>query len=156
MNATKVVNRLLPAAAFVLVAAAAFAKAAYIPLKEKASAADRIARVQVLSTRANDPQRPYRRVATVRILQSIKGPEGRGEFEIEFDNGLGCPNVLYAPGEDCLVFATRRKNGRYETFNTYFGKYLVKNGTVLGWTEAPRADEPTPLADVMAQIRKYL
>lgn len=155
MNAAKVANRLFPAVALGLLAAAAFAKAAYIPLKEKVTAAERIARVQVVSTRANEQGRPYRSVATVRVLQPIKGSGGRRAFEIEFDNGLGCPNVLYSPGEDCLVFVTRTENGRYQTFNTYFGKYLLRDGTVPGWTEAQHPGRPTPWTDVVAQIRKH-
>ena len=156
MTTTKAANRFLSALALGLLAAAAFAKAAYIPLKEKVTAADRIARVRVVSTRANDRGRPYRSVATVRVLQPIKGPEERRAFEIEFDNGLGCPNVLYEAGEECLVFATRTQNGRYQTFNTYFGKYLVKDETAAGWTEARYPGRPTPWADVVAQIRKHL
>lgn len=130
---------LLALAAAAVSGQVALAKAAYIPLPEKVKQCDLIARVTVLSTRKLDakPVGEYASVAKVRLLEVLKGPSGAREIELAFDNGLACPNVHYKAGEEVLVFLTRERNGRYATFNTYFGKV-----------------EPTPKA--LAEVKQLL
>lgn len=139
---------------------AAFAKAAYAPLPQKVAQSDLIARVQITSTRKNVGedvgQSAYRSIASARIVHSFKGL-GKGQpIELEYDNGAVCPNVLYKPGEECLVFLVRNKNGRYSTFNSYYGKYLVKEEAVLHWQVTPYTSRPTALPVVITQIRTHL
>ncbi len=114
----------LAVVAMVLSASPLLAKAAYIPLPEKVKQCDLIARVTVLSTQklAEKPAGKYASVANVRLLEVLKGPAQPREIQLAFDNGYACPNVHYKAGEEVLVFLTRERNGRYATFNTYFGK----------------------------------
>ncbi len=139
----------------------AFAKAVYYPLPERVAHSDLIARVQVISIRPlpgahtspSDPL-PYRSIARVRINQAIKGAVQNSEIDLEFDNGLGCPNVLYYRLEDCLLFANRLKNGHYVTFDFMYGSYGIIHDKVQSWQGD--VSGTLPLTQVVGQIEKYL
>ncbi len=132
------------------------AKAAYIPLPQKAAASDLIARVNVLSISPAPAGSRYRGIARVRIVASIKGLAKGKEVDLEFDNGLACPNVRYAKGEDCLIFAARLQNGHFETYNTYFGKYFYRDGKVLGWMAEDFRSRDSPWTTVVNQLQSQL
>jgi hypothetical protein len=61
---------------------------------------------------------------------------------------------LYKPGEDCLLFASRLKNGDYETFDYIYGKYLINGNKVIAWQLM--SVDGLPVMQVIDQIKKYL
>ncbi|HEY0074958.1 MAG TPA: hypothetical protein VGB77_12715 [Abditibacteriaceae bacterium] len=132
----------------------AFAKAALVPLPEKIAQSDLIARVEVLSISKNEPKSRYQSIAKIKIIQTIKGESNGKILNLEFDNGLGCPNVLYAKGEDCLIFAALLKNGHYHTYNTYYGKFEIKKDKIAWWENSGK--DGTPWNEVVAQIKTQM
>jgi hypothetical protein len=102
------------------------AKAGFLPVPERVEKSDVVAQVRVRSTywRGLRSEYDYRFVARAKIVRGLKGPAS-GEIEIVYDNGVACPNVLYATGEECLVFLLREPDGRYSTLTAYNGKYSV-------------------------------
>jgi hypothetical protein len=119
--------------AFTLLAAQTAARANYIPLslKDLVTQSTIVARVHVVSVRRN-PQvmnqkywwqrRLLARVATVRVVDPFKGAPKGAQIQIAYDNGAGCPNVLYTVGDDCLVFLHGYKDRTYQTLNYDNGK----------------------------------
>jgi hypothetical protein len=136
----------------VTAASGACARAVNMPLPEKVRQSTVIARVRVLSTQQSLPDEHYKSVARLRILEAVKGTRAGQELELAFDNGFACPNVLYKEGEECLVFAGKRSDGRYETVNAYNGKYLIKEARVPYWK--PRVAESTLWSKVVAEIKR--
>jgi len=128
------------------------ARAINLPLPEKVRQSTVIARVRVLSTQRNLQDEQHKSVARLRILEAIKGTRAGQELDLSFDNGFVCPNVIYKKGEDCLVFAEKRSDGRYETVNAYNGKYLIRGDRVPYWK--PRVEESTSWSNVVVEIRK--
>ncbi|MCM8531266.1 MAG: hypothetical protein NE330_08920 [Lentisphaeraceae bacterium] len=102
-----------------------FAKAALVPLEEKVKSCELIARIKVLEINKNLGGK-FKSQAKILILDKIKGEDTGTEVILEFNNGLGCPNILYKLDDDCIIFAKKMKNGNYYTFNTYFGKVEVE------------------------------
>ena len=147
-------------AAIALTCSVAYAKAGYVSLPVKVNKSDLIAKVEILSTTQVVPLRTklhlgeYRSKAEVKVIQSIKGLKAGEVFTLEFDNGFICPNVWYKKGDECLVFNTKMQNGDYETFNTYFGKYMVKENKVVGWQQ--NSDQATAFDDVANEITKIM
>ena len=106
----------------------AYAEARMMPLPTKVEKSDLIAKVEVLSTNQVAPslkEGGYRSQAEVKVIQSIKGLKAGEVYTLEFHNGRACPNVWYEKGDECLAFNNKRANGHYETFNTYYGKYMM-------------------------------
>lgn len=139
-------------AAFVVAAApAAPAKPRAIPFEQLVARADVIARVRVESVAPNPAAawsgsrqaRPLRQTARLRLREVLKGPVFAGQsVRIGFDNGAACPNVWYRPGEECLIFLERRRDGTLATLNYTNGKKLLgpaarAEGTLPG--ESPYA-----------------
>ena len=89
----------------------------------------------------------------MKIIEGIKGCKTGDTVLLEYDNGLGCPNVLYSTGERCLVFACLMTNGHYHTFNTYYGKALIEGDTSKGVAEG---DLNGKLEAVIARIKGIL
>ena len=85
-------------------------------------------------------------------MESIEGGLKGQEIQLDLDNGLVCPNITYDSGNRYLVFLRKLRTGHFETYNTYFGAYRVRNGTVINWEF--RAE--TKLDSVRAGIRKNL
>jgi hypothetical protein len=128
-------------AAIVLSCSAVYAEERKVHLPVKVEKSDLIAKVEVLSTTQVVPYYvksetgavvardlepgEYRSQAEVKVIRSIKGVQEGQVYVLEFDNDSVCPNVWYKKGDVCLVFNTKRANGHYETFNTYYGKYMV-------------------------------
>ncbi|MCM8538139.1 MAG: hypothetical protein NE334_19505 [Lentisphaeraceae bacterium] len=102
-----------------------FAKAALVPLEEKVNSCELVARIKVLEIKKISNSK-FKSQARILILDKIKGEATGKEVILEFNNGLGCPNVHYKLNEDCIIFAKKMKNGNYFTFNTYFGKVKVE------------------------------
>lgn len=140
----------------VLSRSAVYADAGSVPLPQKVAHSDVIASVEVLSTTPIVPHgtelRPgqYQSRAEVKVLRSIKGVQEGEVYTLEFDNGLGCPNVHYKKGEVCLVFNTKMPNGNYETPDTYYGKYMVADDKVAQWK--PGSEQLTPFDDAVSEI----
>jgi len=135
----------------------ALAMARKIDLPTKVVSCELIARVKVSSTKicASKTNAGLHRVAQCRVLESVKGLKKGVQFELEFDNGAACPNVLYKPGDDCIIFARLLANGRYSTYNTYFGKFTVQDGVVLGWQRHSKKGINPKLDKVLAEIRSF-
>jgi hypothetical protein len=133
----------------------AMAKAMRIDLPTKIVSSELVARVKVSSTKiyATKTDAGLRRVAQCRVQESVKGLKKGVQFELEFDNGFACPNVLYKAGDDCIIFARLLANGRYSTCNTYFGKFTVQDGVVLGWRRHSKKVTNPNLDTVLAEIR---
>lgn len=129
-----------------------FARAALIPLPQKCKASDVIAVVEIKATKRGGASKPYREIATAKVIETIKGRIDGTTFELDFDNGLACPNVWYSRGERCLIFATKLPTGNFATYNTYYGKFLVTNDTVIDW----ELETNRKLDAVRKEIRKHL
>jgi len=104
----------------------AFGLAAYIPLPQKVADSDLIARVTILSTHRLQRSERYKSLAKAKVVEAIKGSRVGEIIQLEYDNGLVCPNVHYSKNEDVIIFAVKMDNGHYYTYNTYNGKYKVK------------------------------
>jgi hypothetical protein len=113
-----------------LPAAPAFSEAKELPLEELIQESGFIARVEVLETgpAAAGEDRGFLSVARVRVLESFRGPPAGETVRLRFDNGLAYPNVHYARGDDCLLFAALDLDGTFSTVNDYFGKRSAGNG----------------------------
>ncbi len=109
-------------AAMLLISSMAFGKAALIPFDEKVAASDLIARVKIISTHKIDEPAEYLYLAKAEVLDGVKGATTGQIIDLEFHNGMLCPNVTYIMGDDCIIFAAKMDNGHYHTINTYFGK----------------------------------
>lgn len=127
------------------------AKAARVSLSEKCKASEFIGVIEISGTQRDGASKPYLEVATVRVIETVKGHVDGTTFQLDYNNGLGCPNVLYARGDRCLIFATKLPTGHLATYNTYFGKYLVTNDMVLNWESAANS-----LDAVRKEIRRHV
>lgn len=142
--------------AILLAGSVVYAKAAFVALPVKVADCDLIANVEILSItqvvwRALKPGECRSR-AEVKVVKAIKGLKVGDIYTLEFDNGYICPNVTYRKGEECLVFNRKLPGGHYETYNTYFGKYFVKNNKVQGWKQG----STTPLDEVVTEITNLM
>lgn len=129
-----------------------FGKAGYAPFEQKVSRSDLIAVVEVSSVASQTTNSSYRSVATLKIVEAIKGSKSGDSVLLEYDTGLLCPNVLYSAGERCLVFATRMTNGHYETYNDYYGKAVIQGDQSKGVA----GDLSGKLEEVIARIKAIL
>ncbi len=141
----------------------AFGLAAYIPLPQKVAESDLIARVTILSTQKLKSTKRFRSIAKVMVTEAIKGVSVGQIFDLEYDNGLVCPNVLYSKNEDILIFGVKMDNGHYYTYNTYNGKTKVKTdvkeNVISSLNVSGRAlgsDNELTLDKVIQEIRKYI
>jgi hypothetical protein len=129
-----------------------FAKAAQVSLPKKCKESDLIAVIEITKTEIGGASKPYQKIATARVIETIKGRVDGASFQLDFDNGLTCPNITYEHGERCLVFLTKLPTGHFATYNTYFGAYAVTNDIVINWEF--QAD--TKLDVVRKEIRKHV
>ena len=129
-----------------------FAKAARVELSQKCRASDLIAVIEITTTKPGGASKPYLEVAMAKLVESIKGQVDGTTFLLDYNNGLGCPNVGYAPGDRCLIFATKLPTGHWETYNTYFGKFMITNGLVHGF----ESETNTSLEAARKEIRRHL
>lgn len=136
-----------------------------MPLPEKVAESDLIARVTIASTQNLEGVkggRDYRSLAKVKVTGAIKGSSVGQVVDLEYDNGLACPNVRYSEKDDCLIFAVKMDNGRYHTFNAYFGKIEIISETddevvsprVSGW--ALGLEGNLTLERAIQEIKKYI
>ena len=133
----------------------ALAKAARMPLAWKVAHSAVIVRVKIKETRTPFFRTGrYRSIASAEVVTLLKGSVSGRSLKFDFDNGLGCPNVLYRSGEECIVFLGRQRNGRLETVNSYYGKLFVDGDTVKRWHLPGYQSRDTPFAVAAAQIRK--
>ena len=117
----------------VLIGASAHADYWPMPLAERVAKADFIGVVRVQSVRPSAPdnlpegprQRSFLQIADAVVINPVKGREVPTHITINFDNGLTCPNVLYAPDHVYLVFLLRDGDGQYATLNFELGRYEV-------------------------------
>jgi hypothetical protein len=129
-----------------------FAKAVHVPLSQKCKESDLIAVIEITKTKTKGASRPYRKIATARVIETIKGRVDGASLQLDFDNGLTCPNITYERGERCLVFLTKLPTGHFATYNTYFGAYAVSNEIVINW----EFEADTKLDVVRKEIRKHV
>ncbi|MBA4150335.1 MAG: hypothetical protein H0X66_19670 [Verrucomicrobia bacterium] len=129
-----------------------FAKASHVPLSQKCKKSDLIAVIEITETKTGGASKPYRKIATARITETIKGRIDVATFKLDFDNGLACPNILYKRGDRCLVFLSKLPTGHFTTYNSYYGAYTVSNDTVIDWEY--KAD--TKLPNVRQEILKHV
>ena len=138
-------------------APSAFAKDGRVLFDQKVLRSDLIAVAEITSVASQGTNlqrgREYRSLANLKIIEGIKGSKTGDTVLLEYDNGLGCPNVLYSTGERCLVFACLMINGHYHTFNTYYGKALIEGDTSKGVAEG---DLNGKLEGVIARIKGIL
>jgi len=112
-----------------------------LPLDERVRVSDFIGVIEVVGTtpRSDDkysdrrPGAGWLQVAIARVKKIVKGPNGPNDaIEIDFDNGLSCPNVRYRAGHRYLVFLARGTSGRLGTVNYDAGAYPIDQGHVDG------------------------
>lgn len=99
----------------------------------------------------------FRRTATARVISAVKGCKEGDTLQLAFDNGLSCPNVVYAEKEDCLVFLKKERDDRYVTLNLYCGRFSVEDGKVSDFYlmhPSDHAPKSLPVADVLAWLRE--
>ena len=106
----------------------AFPMARSLELEPALRDADLVARVKIISVVTAPADAGFRQLARATITDVAKGPKTGENIELLSDNGYTCPNVVYQVGDDCIVFAKRRKSGHYETMNTYSGRFRLENG----------------------------
>ena len=106
----------------------AFPLAACLELEPALKDADLVARVKIVSVANAPADSGFRQLARAMITDSAKGPKAGESIELLSDNGFICPNVNYAVGDDCIVFAKRRKSGHFQTMNTSAGQFRLDKG----------------------------
>jgi hypothetical protein len=111
-------------------ASSAFALARSLDVESALQEADLIARITVTSVGDAPKGSGYEHLATATVTNSVKGLPAGATLSILSDNGYICPNVVYGVGDDCIVFAKRRRDGSFETMNTLAGRFRVQNGNV--------------------------
>ena len=129
-----------------------FAKDAHVPFPQKCKESDLIAVIEISKTKTGGASKPYRKIATARVIETIKGRIDGTSLQLDFDNGLTCPNITYRPGARCLAFLTTLPTGHLATYNTYFGGYTLTNDTVMNW----QFEADTRLAVARTEIRKHV
>jgi len=111
-----------------------------------------IAVIEITKTKTGGASKPYLKIATARVIETIKGRVEGASLQLDFDNGLTCPNITYERGERCLVFLTKLPTGHFATYNTYFGAYAVTNDIVIN----SEFEADTKLEVVRKEIRKHV
>ncbi len=156
-----------------VLASPAFAIVEKLDLDSAVHKADLVARIKVISAAPAPKGSGYAMVATVSVTASANGPATGAFVGLLSDNGLVCPNVRYSPGDDCIVLATRRRDGNYETMSAYGGQFRIKDGTVpyyafhrysnirlsVHGTDAEIAKEfarTAPAGEMLADLRRRL
>lgn len=130
---------------------------------------DVIAHVRIIATtKAADPFRPkadapelkldsFSQLATAEVLTAVKGCKNGDVLTLAFNNGYGCPNIIYTEKEECLVFLKKSADGPYHTMNLYCGRFSVKDGQVQ-WFYLMRSEgktpESVPLNSVLAWLKQ--
>lgn len=131
------------------------ARASWAPLTvpEQIEGSDAIAVVTITETRA-ETNGHYQRLAIARVDHALKGLSA-DSIALLFGSQSspdGRDPQNYSKGERCLMFMTRVSKGKYITFQSRFGKHLVKNGMVelsdghRVWTQTLESAEKAILA----------
>ena len=141
--------KLILIVAAILISSMSYGKARLIPLTEKISESDFIARIKIISTVELERKKGkpsieeamanegYRFIAKAKVIYGIKGSSEDQIIDLEFDNGFTCPNVRYYPNDDCVIFAVKMENGHYCTYNTYYGKIHINQLTMSSGEQLP-------------------
>lgn len=99
----------------------------------------------------------FSQLATAEVLTAGKGCQIGDVLTLAFNNGYGCPNIIYTEKEECLVFLTKSADGPYHTMNLYCGRFTVKDGQVQ-WFYLMRTEgktpESVPLSSVLAWLKQ--
>ena len=140
-----------------LVGVSAHALALSMPLAERVAKADFIGVVEVRSVRPSpaaalpeeDRQRSFLQIAEAVVITPVKGQDVPSRITIDFDNGLGCPNVLYERDHVYLVFLWRDAEGSYSTVNYQQGRFEVRGNTIDYWTLDTNATLEQAIADIV-------
>jgi hypothetical protein len=86
------------------------------------------------------------------VVETIKGANVPSHIAIEFDNGHGLQDVLYARDSVYLVFLAYEPERAYSTINTD-GIFKVQGGTLDRWEGS---DHPVTLDAARSEIAKFL
>lgn len=168
-----VMTKLFLSAIFLFTAcSAAFPMAEALDLDKALRDADLIARVKVISVGPAPANSGYTHIARATIMEALKGQKLGESIDLLSDNGLSCPNVIYAVGDDCIVFARRRKTGHFDTMNAQAGRFLVEKGSAEfyplikpdpevmrhGTAEQIQAEfrRKTPAEEIIKELRRRL
>ncbi len=136
--------------------------ASWAPLTvaQQIEGSDAIAVVTITGTRA-ETNGQYQGVAIARVDRALKGVRG-DSISLLFKPTKaieGRHPRTYSKGERCLMFMTRVSEGKYITFQSVFGKHLVKDGVVelsdghRVWTQTLEATEKEILASTSTKKR---
>ena len=143
--------------ALALAAGSAHARIIPLPLGERVAAADAVAVVRVCSTRQNNREGRFQRVACAQVIRLIKG-EQRPAFEIEFISDFKCETVVYAPGDEAIVFLRRREGGRWETLQGTYGHFPIQGGACEWESSDDEYWQPAivPTREAMARLSELV
>jgi hypothetical protein len=116
-----------------VLSAACNATASWAPLtvEEQVEGSDAIAVVTITGTRAVTNGH-YRSFAIARVEDALKGVR-EDSITLLFNStssAEGRDPQSYSKGERCLMFMSRVSEGKYITFQSVFGKHLIKHGMV--------------------------
>lgn len=95
--------------------------------------------------------------ATARVIHAVKGCKEGDLLTLAFNNGFGCPNILYTEKEECLVFLKRHTDKTLHTMNLYCGRFNVTEGRVEHFylMQPPGAPaQPVSLKAALAWLQK--
>ena len=132
-----------------------------LTLPEALEQADVIACVRVesvadISGREKLPSGTYRRTASVKVLESLKGAEPTQTITFDHDNGYTCPNVILMTGQTAIIFARKLPSGHYEVMNTYAGLFSVSGDIVDEFyllRDRPDLAKRAKIADIFAELK---
>lgn len=113
-----------------------------------------IARVVILSVREANTGGPYKRIAKAKVVDSVNEACDGAVFELEYDTGFACPNVVYWPGEDVLLFARQLPNGNYETVCVDAGKMAIENERINKWPFPMSVRFSRAVAEIKRELRR--
>ena len=147
-----------PSVCVMLASLQADAHARYVeaPLAEKVSRTSVIAVVRITDILEQKPPGRYARSAHAEVILPLKGASTAERLTVDFDTGLSCPNALYSEGATYLVFLSKQKSGRLDTFNYEYGKYLVESEVVRRWTVRRYSHRDSPLRAAISMIHNAL
>jgi hypothetical protein len=127
-------------------------------LRERVGVADFVGVVRVDSVRPSrdagvpDEQRQdwFVQIADATVVETLKGANVPSHITIEFDNGHGLQDVLYARDSVYLVFLAYEPERAYSTINTD-GFFKVQGGTLDRWEGS---EHPVTLDAARSEIAK--
>ncbi len=97
----------------------------------------------------------FSQLATAEVLTAVKGCKNGDVLTLAFNNGYGCPNIIYREKEECLVFLQKSADGPYHTMNLYCGRFSVEDGQVQRFY-LMRSEGKTPASIPLSYVLAWL